>query len=46
MHKNIMNTRTIDDCCTVNNMHVYCLVNKANMTTVFQTKLFPLTVYT
>ena len=27
---------------TVSNTRVYCSVNKANTTTVFQTKLFPL----
>ena len=46
MHRNIMNTRTIHDYHTVSNMRVYCLVNKANTTTVFRTKLFPLTVDT
>ena len=42
MHKSIMNTHTIYDYHTVSNTRVYCLVNKANTTTVFQTKLFPL----
>ena len=41
-----MNTLTIYDYHTVSNTRVYCLVSKANMTTVFQTKLFPLTVDT
>ena len=45
MHRNIINTRTIYDYHTVSNTRVYCLVNKAN-TTVFRTKLFPLTVDT
>ena len=36
MHRNIMNTRTIYDYHTVSNTRVYCLVNKANTTTVFR----------
>ena len=36
-----MNTCTIYDNHTVSNTCVYCLLNKANTTTVFQTKLFP-----
>ena len=46
MHKSIMNTRTIYNYHTVSNTRVYCLVNKANTTTVFQTKPFPFTVDT
>ena len=46
MHKNIMNTHTIYDYHTVNDKRVYCLLNKANTTTVFRTKLLPLTVDT
>ena len=41
-----MNTRTIYDYHTVSNTRVYCLVNKANVTTVFRKKVFPLTVDT
>ena len=46
MHRNIMNTHTIYNYHTVSNTRVYCLVNKANTTTAFQTKLYPLTVDT
>ena len=46
MHRNIMNIHTIYNYHTVSNTCVYCLVIKANTTTVFQTKLYPLTVDT
>ena len=40
MHKNIMKIHTIYDYHTVSNIRVYCFLNQANTTTVFQTKLF------